>query len=671
MKILLAMSSPEYLRFYDDTIVQLARRGHQVRLSVQAVREGKPVRLDAILEADPRVTSAGIVPERIDAWTSLARAVRGTMDFVRYLHPRLAPALRLRARVKRQALPWTLQWLDRVRTVPAGVVNAAMRGLQSIERAIPPSPALVAWVRSQAPDVVLVSPLVEPASDQVDVVRAAQACGARVGTLVASWDNLTNKGDLKVATGLVAVWNEAQKAEALEVHRVPEAAVVVTGAQAFDRWFGRRPSRTRDEFCREVGLSSTRAFVLFTGSSIFIARAEVEMPFVRQWIQALRASADPRVRELGVLVRPHPYNGQAWRAQEFDGLEGVAVWPRGGYDPIDEANRVGLFESLHYSEAVVGINTSAMIEAAIVGRPVLAIETPEFVGSQDGTLHYRHLLPENGGFLRVSSSFDEHVAQLSEVLRDPQATQAQIARFVASFIRPRGLDVPATTALVEALERFGATPAPLPERSSWAAPLLRLALRPAAVLAAPLLPSPADRRRRDRTRKDRGVERIRRDEPSVRGGRVAPLLATAVVAPVFIAAALVATLAVGEGFDWFPFSYQPPANVAEAAGMGLDSEVLRFVAMGEDPRRVYPVRPDVISSAIPYATGLEAAVWGRSEQLVRQLDRMGLIDAPTRRHLACLASDIRAQDLQRSLSEADVAPCPAGAAYERVKSHRQ
>ena len=137
-----------------------------------------------------------------------------------------------------------------------------------------------------------------------------------------------------------------------------------------------------------------------------------------------------------MLVRPHPYNGQAWRAQDFDGLDGVAVWPRGGYDPIDEANRIGLFDSLHYCDAVVGINTSAMIEAAIVGRPVLAIETPEFAGSQDGTLHYRHLLPENGGFLRVASSFDAHVDQLAGVLRDPDATREEIARFVAQLHSP-------------------------------------------------------------------------------------------------------------------------------------------------------------------------------------------------------------------------------------------
>src|SRR6185503_4829606 len=48
MKILFAMSSPEYLRFYDDTVRELARRGHEVLLAASMVRQGKPVRFDVL-----------------------------------------------------------------------------------------------------------------------------------------------------------------------------------------------------------------------------------------------------------------------------------------------------------------------------------------------------------------------------------------------------------------------------------------------------------------------------------------------------------------------------------------------------------------------------------------------------------------------------------------------
>ena len=46
---------------------------------------------------------------------------------------------------------------------------------------------------------------------------------------------------------------------------------------------------------------------------------------------------------------------------------------------------------MYHASATVGLNTSAMIEAAIVGRPVHTILVPEFQHSQEGTLHFRYL----------------------------------------------------------------------------------------------------------------------------------------------------------------------------------------------------------------------------------------------------------------------------------------
>lgn len=497
MKILFALSSPEYIRFFDSAIAELGRRGHELVIAVGVVRDGKPVRIDAIGDLHANVTVAGLVPPRDDWWTTAARALRGTMDFVRYWHPELWSAHLLRARVRHQALPWTFAMLDRVRSLRPRTVGAIMNALAAVERSLPPAASLLRFLDTHQPDLVLVSPLVEPASDQMDLVRAAQARGTRVATLVASWDNLTNKGDLRVQTDLITVWNEAQKREAVMLHRARPAQVVVTGAPLFDRWFERTPSLTREAFCRQVGLPADKPLVLFTGSSIFIARAQAETAFVRRWVHALRASADPVVRDISVLVRPHPYNGTAWNAGALADLAGVAVWPKGGYDPVDERSRAGFFDSMSHAHVVVGINTSAMIEAAIVGRPVLSVEVEEFAGTQEGTLHYRHLLAENGGFLIVASTFEEHADQLAALLRDSQDATARLRAFVGTFVRPYGIDRPAMPVFVDAIERFGASPAPQPVRASMAAFLIRAALAPAAMLA-PWLCSQADRRYRMR-----------------------------------------------------------------------------------------------------------------------------------------------------------------------------
>ncbi len=474
MRFLFVVASAEYLRYYDSVLRLLASRGHDVSIAVNHVREEKQA---TFADVSGAVRVLGVVPARGDRWYALARGLRGTFDFVRYLHPDYRDAPALRDRMKRKVLPRPLRWIDRLPSLPPALLSGVYALLRRLERAVPVSPAIVTFLRQQKPDVVVVSPLIDAASDQVDVVRAARRRGLRVVAGIASWDNLTNKGLLRVEPDLVMVWNEAQKAEAMRYHGIPASRIAVTGAQLFDRWFERTPSTTREQFCATVGLPADRPFVLYTASSVFIARSEFELPFVRKWIEALRRSDDPRVRDIPVLVRPHPYNFHAWEHSDLSDLGPVQVWPRGVYSAVSEQSRSGFFDSMYHSAAVVGVNTSAMIESAIVGRPVFSL-TGEFGGTQEGTLHFHHLLPENGGFLRVGRTLEEHVAQLAGVLKDPDAARAETGRFVASFIRPHGVEKPCTPIVVETLERAAAAPATPADADGMLDRGLRLLLRP-------------------------------------------------------------------------------------------------------------------------------------------------------------------------------------------------
>jgi hypothetical protein len=124
--------------------------------------------------------------------------------------------------------------------------------------------------------------------------------------------------------------------------------------------------------------------------------------------------------------------------------------------PMDEADETLYLHSIHFSEAVVGINTSAIIESLIQRKPVLTIRTPEF--AQEDTLHFRHLLPDSGGCVKLAATMDEHLAQLRDVLADPAAQRAEIERFLVSFVRPHGLDRPATPLLADAIESVARLP---------------------------------------------------------------------------------------------------------------------------------------------------------------------------------------------------------------------
>lgn len=480
MKILFVWDSPEYLRFYDSAIEECAARGHDVAIAVINASLKKPVGLEGLQVYADRVRVLGLVPQHEGTWGAVSHGLRGVMDFVRYLHPRFAGATTLRARIKRKVLPAAYHWIDAISQLSASRVHSIERGLMAVERAIPVCRPVADFLREQAPDVMLVSPLIDAASEQVDWIKAAKACGIRSAVCIASWDNLTNKGLMRVEPDLVMVWNDAQKKEAHEYHYIPEARIVATGAQLFDKWFLKRPTRDRDAFCGRVGLPDDRPFLLFTGSSSFISESRAEVAFVRRWIAALRSSDDTRLRDVNVLVRPHPYNCHAWAAESLADLPGAVFYPRRGYNPIDVENRADFFDSIYHSAAVVGINTSAMIEAAIIGRPVFSMLAEEFAGTQEGTVHFHHLLPENGGCVRIASTIDEHVRQLSDRLRDPDAARAETQRFIGSFIRPHGIDRPATPVFVDAIERLAAAPAPAPEPP----PAWGFALRPLVLAAA-------------------------------------------------------------------------------------------------------------------------------------------------------------------------------------------
>ena len=86
-----------------------------------------------------------------------------------------------------------------------------------------------------------------------------------------------------------------------------------------------------------------------------------------------------------------------------------------------------------------GINTSAFIEAAVVGKPVFTVLEPEISeNNQEGTLHLQYLLDEATGVLRAARSLEEHVPQLAAALTGHGGGDPKAARFVDGFVRPFG-----------------------------------------------------------------------------------------------------------------------------------------------------------------------------------------------------------------------------------------
>ena len=263
-----------------------------------------------------------------------------------------------------------------------GVADRAARWsrlLDLCDRAIPLSERVQRFVREEHPDVVLVTPHLMPASTDVHYARSAGATGVPTAICVASWDNLSSKQLLRVVPDLVTVWNDTQKEEATGLHGVPADRVVSTGAQCFDHWFGWQP-RPREQFCARVGLDPSKPYIVYLGGALF-PTTMIEADYCRRWIEAVRASDEPALRTAGILVRPHPKRVEEWRTRDFSDFEGVVVWPENVDFPAEQATRADYFDSIHHSAVAFGINTTAMIEAGIIGKAVHTITVPEFAAS--------------------------------------------------------------------------------------------------------------------------------------------------------------------------------------------------------------------------------------------------------------------------------------------------
>ena len=476
MKILFFVRHYSYLRLFESTIVALAERGHQLHLAADREESMGGQGLVERLAAEHPGITLGATPGRAAGfWSEFGRRLRLGIDYLRYLDPRYASTPHLTARARSRAPSVVVRLAERFREPRQRAILS--RSLRAFERGLPLARHIETYIHTQKPDVVLITPLVELGSPQMDHLMAAKAAGVRTALPIASWDHLSSKALVRALPDLVLVWNNIQKREAIEMHGIPADRIVVTGAQCYDQWFDRAPSRSREAFCSRVGLRADVPFLLYLCSSLFRGTAS-EAAFIEAWVAAVRRSDDPRLKDIGILIRPHPTRLAELKHMDLSGHQNLVFW---GAHPVDAESKDDYFDSMYYSAAVVGLNTSAFLEAAVVGKPVHTVLLEDIsTQNQEGTIHFRYLLDVNGGLLRAARTFDEHVALLADSLAGEGGGDPKAARFVEGFIRPFGSDAPATPRFVEAIEHLAALPAPPPSRPSIVDLLARVPLYPVA-----------------------------------------------------------------------------------------------------------------------------------------------------------------------------------------------
>jgi hypothetical protein len=481
LRILFSMRNFWYIKLFSSAIAELASRGHAVHLLAERGEHKATTRdwndaAEALVARFPSLT-LGWTPRRgADTWADLRLMVRRGIDYLRFLEPAYATTPKLAERARARAPQFVVRLVDapllRSR-VSRRILRAA---LVAAERAMPVDPDVAAAVEAQRADAVLITPMLTLGSDQMDVLATARRIGVPSALCVGSWDHLSSKALLRDLPDRVFVWNDTQKNEAIALHGAAPDAVVVTGAQCFDEWFDRQPSLPREAFCRKVGLDPARPIVLYVCSALFEGSPS-EALFVVEWVRALRASADPVLRSAGVLIRQHPKRANEWAGVEVPTGDNVVFWPPRATAPFDAGSKADYYDSLHHAGAIVGLNTSALIEGGIAGRPVHTVLLPEFYENQEGTLHFRYLIDQ--GLLQVARDLPQHFEQVAASLHAGPSAADRNRRFLEQFVRPHGITTAATPLFADGVERLAALrrrPVPIP---LWSR-MLRAALAPVA-----------------------------------------------------------------------------------------------------------------------------------------------------------------------------------------------
>lgn len=480
-RILFFLRHEGYVRNLEYVIDALAAQGHAIHLALgnrsRAAHDAHV--LERLKATHPGISFEVLAPLTIRPWDDATALSRGVIDYLRYLEPLYADSPRLRARLERRVPEGVTRMSARLSLVRRPRLRRALKTLlRTVDHVAPPHFEAEELLRARRPDLAVFTPLLDGDPSTHDYLKTAKELGIPTALCVASWDNLSSKGIVQQTPDLVILWNDVQKDEAVGMHGIPPERIRVVGAHLFDHWFEMEPSCSREEFCRRRGLDPAQPFVLYVCSSGFIAQNEV--PFVESWATRVR-NADPPLRDVGILVRPHAAASKHWRDADLSHLGNIAVWPPLGEGPVEDEAKQHYFDSLHHCAAVVGINTSALLEGGILGKPVLSVLAPEYRETQLGTVHFHYLA--EGGLLTLAPDLDEHVRQLGAALfGDEQGNDDARDSFVRDFIRPHGLDTPATPLAVDALTELLDRQPARPAGTVPGVEIARVASRPLAAL---------------------------------------------------------------------------------------------------------------------------------------------------------------------------------------------
>ena len=452
--ILIVLEHASHFYHYRSIIRELCERGHAVK--VLFGRDFKDRWLDPInkfkenhqnFEYSRAVYRTGITFQFL-------LTLRAILNYRRFLLSKDEPRF-YRDRLKGYLPFWLkpLIWFEHFNINFFLRSESVAKVLRALDNMAPPDRRILAQLKEYKPDVLFVSSGDLPnRSPQPEYVRAARSLGVKSAFFVTSWDYLEIKGVIPVLPDVLLVWNETQKETAIRDHGVEGGTIRISGGAMFDDFFSTlKPSCTKAQFRARHGLRPDDPMVLYLGSSPTFFKKDLELLGILQ--KAVDQYAKVHGNPFQIVVRPHPQNDKIYQSLAKDD-KNIALIPRKGDLPDTVEGTQLFYDTLYYSDAVIGVNTSAFIYALIVGKPIATILVDvdqEIIGApQAQAPHFKQLL--ESGAISVAENKEQLVEIVAKLVEGKDELRAEREAFLKKYIRPRGLTTTACEVVTRQLE---------------------------------------------------------------------------------------------------------------------------------------------------------------------------------------------------------------------------
>ena len=301
--------------------------------------------------------------------------------------------------------------------------------LRCIERAFPTVTQIDQWLLKIKPDVVLISPMNLRFSGEVDIVKSLLKLNIPYSVLTLTWDNLSSKGIFQFKPENLLVWNKAQLEDSVVLHGILKSNVKIVGSPFFDKWrLDKITAKQLADHKKKLKIRSGQKVITYVGSSANIIKNETQI--INSLRHELDNSENLELRNARLIVRFHPAN---WAQAADLQTTSITIYPKTGTLPSthDEVLDFGL--SILASDFIVGVNTSAMLDAVILDRPVISLLVKKSMLKQAKSRHFQVMV--STGAVDVCKNVKEIVKQFALTLRNDK-NKVSRKLFVKTYIWP-------------------------------------------------------------------------------------------------------------------------------------------------------------------------------------------------------------------------------------------